>query len=235
MGVALGMEVLGYDPYISVDHAWKLSRAIHHSTNLSELLEKCDYLTLHVPLLDSNRGMINAEALSRMKPGAALLNFSRGGLVDTASVKAALESGQLRSYVTDFPCAELIGVKNAVLTPHLGASTPESEDNCVRMVSRQIDDYLKTGSIVNSCNYPNCQLGRCVIPRVAVLHQNVPNVIGTISQMLASEGLNIENMVNQSRGTMAYTVADISARPSDALIDRLRALETVYRVRLLMP
>ena len=235
MGVSLGMDVLGYDPYISVDHAWKLSRAIRHSTDINELLETCDYITLHVPLLDSNRGMINAETLGRMKPGAALLNFSRGGLVDTAAVREALETGKLRTYVTDFPCAELIGVKNVVLTPHLGASTPESEDNCVRMIARQIDDYLKTGSIVNACNYPNCALGRCVLPRVAILHQNVPNVIGPITQGLAAEGLNIENMVNQSRGAFAYTVVDVSTRPSDTLLDQLRALDTIYRVRLLMP
>lgn len=235
MGVALGMEVLGYDPYISVDHAWKLSRAIHHCTDLNELLEKCDYLTLHVPLLDSNKGMINAETIGRMKPGAMILNFARGGLANVADVRAALESGRLRSYVTDFPCEELIGAPNAVLIPHLGASTPESEENCVRMVAKQLKDYLETGSIVNACNYPNCPLSRCVLPRVTVLHQNVPNVIGPITQTLASEGLNIENMVNQSRGAFAYTVADVSGRPSDALLERLRAMETVYRVRLLMP
>ena len=235
MGVSLGMNVLGYDPYISVDHAWKLSRSVAHATELSEVLEKSDYVTLHVPLMDSTRGMIDATVLGRMKPGAALLNFSRGGLVDTAAVIEALERERLRAYVTDFPCRELIGVKNAVLTPHLGASTPESEDNCVRMVARQIDDYLKTGSIVNACNYPNCPLGPVTIPRIALLHKNVPNVIGAITQHLSAEGLNIENMVNQSRGALAYTVVDVSARPSDALIERLRGLDTSYRVRLLLP
>ena len=235
MGVSLGMNVLGYDPYISVDHAWKLSRSVAHATELSEVLEKSDYVTLHVPLMDSTRGMIDATVLGRMKPGAALLNFSRGGLVDTAAVIEALERERLRAYVTDFPCRELIGVKNAVLTPHLGASTPESEDNCVRMVARQIDDYLKTGSIVNACSYPNCPLGPVTIPRIALLHKNVPNVIGAITQHLSAEGLNIENMVNQSRGALAYTVVDVSARPSDALIERLRGLDTSYRVRLLLP
>ena len=170
-----------------------------------------------------------------MKPTAALLNFARGPLVDAAAVRAALEEGRLRTYVSDFPSPELIGAKNVVVTPHLGASTPESEDNCVRMVARQIDDYLKNGSIVNSCNYPNCPMGRCVVPRITVLHQNVPNVIGAITQRLSSEGLNIENMVNQSRGVLAYTVVDVSARPSEALIESLRGLETSYRVRLLMP
>ena len=235
MGVALGMDVLGYDPYISVDHAWKLSRAVRHSTNFTEVLEKSDYLTLHVPLMDSTRNTIDEAALRRMKPTAALLNFARGPLVDAAAVRAALEEGRLRTYVSDFPSPELIGAKNVVVTPHLGASTPESEDNCVRMVARQIDDYLKNGSIVNSCNYPNCPMGRCVVPRITVLHQNVPNVIGAITQRLSSEGLNIENMVNQSRGALAYTVVDVSARPSEALIESLRGLETSYRVRLLMP
>ena len=235
MGVALGMDVLGYDPFISVDHAWKLSRSVRHAIELSEVIEKSDYLTLHVPLMDDTRGMIDDAAIARMKPGAALLNFARGGLVDAQAVRAALERGALRAYVTDFPSEELMDAPNAVLTPHLGASTPESEDNCVRMVSRQIDDYLRCGSIVNACNYPNCKLGPCVLPRLAVLHRNVPNVIGSITQTLSTEGLNIENMVNQSRGAFAYTVADVSVRPSDELIRRLRGLDAIYRVRLLTP
>ena len=234
-GVALGMNVLGYDPYISVDHAWHLSRAVTHALSLEEVIEKSDYITLHVPLLDSNRNMIDAAAISRMKSSAALLNFSRGGLVSVPDVKAALDSGALRVYVTDFPEAALIGQKNAILTPHLGASTPESEDNCVRMVARQVNDYIKTGSIVNACNYPNCALGKPTMPRVAVLHQNVPNVIGAITQITSGEHLNIENMVNQSRGAYAYTVLDVSDEPSEDLLDRLKALNTVYRVRLLKP
>lgn len=234
-GVALGMNVLGYDPYISVDHAWHLSRAVTHALSLEEVIEKSDYITLHVPLLDSNRNMIDAAALSRMKSSAALLNFSRGGLVSIPDVKAALDAGALRVYVTDFPEAALIGQKNAILTPHLGASTPESEDNCVRMVARQVNDYIKNGSIVNACNFPNCPLGKPTVPRVAVLHKNVPNVIGAITQVLSEEGLNIENMVNQSRNGYAYTVLDVAAKPSEALLDKLDKLETVYRVRLLMP
>ena len=235
MGVALGMNVLGYDPYISIDHAWKLSRAVVHATDLDEVLAKSDYLTLHIPLLDSTRNTISAEAVSKMKPGAALLNFSRGGLVDNAAVIEALEKEHLRTYVTDFPSADLIGKKNVVLTPHLGASTPESEDNCVRMVAKQIDDYLKFGSITNACNFPNCPLMKNHLPRIAVLHMNVPNVIGALTQLIASEGLNIENMVNQSRGMLAYTVVDVSTRPSDALLNYLRSQRTNYRVRLLMP
>ena len=234
-GVALGMNVLGYDPYISVDHAWRLSRAVSHALSLDEVIEKSDYITLHVPLMDSNRNMIDAGAISRMKSTAALLNFSRGGLVNVSDVKDALENGQLRIYATDFPEEALIGVKNVILTPHLGASTPESEDNCVRMVARQVNDYVKYGSIVNSCNFPNCPLGRPTMPRISILHKNVPNVIGAITQQISSEGLNIENMTNQSRGIYAYTVLDVDAKPSFMLRDKLQALDTVYRARLLMP
>ncbi|MBR1821937.1 MAG: phosphoglycerate dehydrogenase [Clostridia bacterium] len=234
-GVALGMDVLGYDPYISVDNAWRLSRAVRHAMSLDEVIEKSDYITLHVPLLDSNRNMIDAGAISRMKNSAALLNFARGGLVNVADVKEALEAGQLRAYVTDFPEAALVGAKGVILTPHLGASTPESEDNCVRMVAKQMNDYIMYGSIVNSVNYPNCQLGRPTMPRISVLHKNVPNVIGAITQAISGEGLNIENMVNQSRGGYAYTVLDVDAKPSVLLRSKLQAMDTVYRARLLMP
>ena len=234
-GVALGMNVLGYDPYISVDNAWRLSRSVTHVMSLDEVIEKSDYITLHVPLLDSNRNMIDAGAISRMKNTAALLNFSRGGLVSIPDVKEALENGQLRVYVTDFPEEALIGAKNVILTPHLGASTPESEDNCVRMVAKQMNDFIKYGSIVNSVNYPNCRLDKPAMPRVTVLHKNVPNVIGAITQIISSEGLNIENMVNQSRGAYAYTVLDVDAKPSALTREKLRKLDTVYRTRLLMP
>ena len=234
-GVALGMDVLGYDPYISVDNAWRLSRSVTHALSLDEVIEKSDYITLHVPLTDGNRGMIDAGAISRMKNTAALLNFARGPLVNVADVKEALEQGQLRVYVTDFPEAALVGVRNVVLTPHLGASTPESEDNCVRMVARQINDYIKYGSIVNSVNFPNCRLEKPTMPRISILHKNVPNVLGAITQITSGERLNIENMVNQSRGMLAYTVVDVSTRPSDALLNYLRSQRTNYRVRLLMP
>ena len=234
-GVALGMDVLGYDPYISVDNAWRLSRSVAHALSLDEVIEKSDYITLHVPLTDGNRGMIDAGAISRMKNTAALLNFARGPLVNVEDVKEALEQGQLRVYVTDFPEAALIGVRNVVLTPHLGASTPESEDNCVRMVAKQINDYIKYGSIVNSVNFPNCPMGRPTMPRISILHKNVPNVLGSITQVLSAEGLNIENMVNQSRGAYAYTVLDVDEKPSAQLRDKLLALDTVFRARLLMP
>ena len=232
---ALGMNVLGYDPYISVEHAWKLSRAVQHATDLNDLLHKCDYITIHVPLMDATRNMIGAKELAEMKPSAALLNFSRDALVDADAVIEALEAEKLRVYVTDFPSQKLIGVKNILLTPHLGESTPEREDNCVRMAAQEIDDYLRCGSIANSVNYPNCKLGRVTMPRIAMLHQNVPNVIGSITQVLSREALNIENMVNVSRGAHAYTVVDVGHAPSEALIQALSGLETMYRVRLLVP
>ena len=235
IGVNLGMDVLGYDPYISIDHAWKLSRAVEHATTLEEVLEKSDYITVHVPLMDSTRNMINAATLAQMKPRAALLNFARDGLVNHEDVKAALERETLRVYVTDFPCKDLIGVKNAILTPHLGASTPESEDNCVRMAAEQIDRYIKNGSIENSVNFPNCRLSRLSVPRIAMLHKNVPNVISSITMVLSEEALNIENMVNVSRGGYAYTVVDVGCAPSQRLIDKLGTLDTMYRARLLMP
>ncbi len=234
-GVALGMDVLGYDPYISVDNAWRLSRSVAHALSLDEVIEKSDYITLHVPLTDGNRGMIDAGAISRMKNTAALLNFARGPLVNIPDVKEALEQGQLRVYVTDFPEEALIGVRNVVLTPHLGASTPESEDNCVRMVARQINDYIKYGSIVNSVNFPNCPLEKPAMPRISILHKNVPNVLGAITQVISGERLNIENMVNQSRGAYAYTVLAVDAKPSPQLREKLLALDTVFRARLLMP
>ena len=234
-GVSLGMDVLGYDPYISVDNAWRLSRSVRHSMSLDEILENSDYITLHVPLTNDNKGMIDAAAISRMKNTAALLNFARGPLVNVSDVKEALAQGQLRVYVTDFPEEALIGVRNVVLTPHLGASTPESEDNCVRMVARQMDDYIKYGSIVNSVNFPNCRLGKPTSPRISILHKNVPNALGAITQVLSAEGLNIENMVNQSRGAYAYTVLDVDTKPSVLLRGKLLALDTVFRARLLMP
>lgn len=234
-GVGLGMNVLGYDPYISVDHAWRLSRSVQHSVQLEEVLTNSDYITLHVPLMDATRGMFNAQALAKMKPSAALINLSRGGLVDTQAVLDALSTGLLRAYVTDFPEERLIGAEGVICIPHLGASTPESEDNCVRMVARQLDDYLRWGSIVNSVNYPDCPLGKCTEPRIAMLHKNVPNVIGTVTQLIAEEALNIDNMINKSRGAYACTVVELDEMPSPALIEKLGKLETTYRVRLILP
>ncbi|MBQ8080678.1 MAG: phosphoglycerate dehydrogenase [Clostridia bacterium] len=234
-GASLGMKVLGYDPYISVEHAWSLSRSVKHSTDLSEVLKTSDYITLHVPLTDGTRKLLDAAAIEQMKPGAAIINYARDALVDAEAVREALEIGQLRAYVSDFPVPGLVGCRNTVFTPHLGASTPESEDNCVRIVAEELDDYLVRGAIRNSVNYPACDPGRLTMPRVTVLHQNVPNVIGSVTGALAAAGLNIENMVNQSRGAYAYTVLDLSDKPSPDVVAELGRLEAVYRVRLLTP
>ncbi len=196
------------------------------------MLANSDYLTLHLPLTDKTRGMIDAAALAKMKPTAALLNFSRGPLVESGAAKDALTSGMLRAYVTDFPTDDLIGATGVIAIPHLGASTPESEDNCVRMVSQQVDAYLRHGSIVNSVNYPDCPLGPCVGPRLTLLHTNVPNVIGMITQLISGEGLNIDNMINRSRGAYAYTVLEFDHAPSEKLIEAMCSLPTTYRVRL---
>ncbi len=231
--VGLGMNVLGYDPYISVENAWKLSRSIGHAGSLEELYAACDYISIHVPLTDATRGSFNAAVFAKMRKGAVLLNLARGELVDNADVLAALASGQLRRYVTDFPNAALIGQPGVVAIPHLGASTPESEDNCVDMASRQLDAYLKYGSIRNSVNYPACELGPTARSRVAVMHANVPNTVGSITSTIASAGINIDNMVNKSRGEFAYTVLDLDDPASPALIEALGKLDKVYRVRAL--
>lgn len=227
----LKMRVLGYDPYISVDNAWKLSRKIVHMDKQEEMLPQCDYLSIHVPLMDSTRESFNASVFSKMKPGAVLLNLARGELVNNSDLLAALAEGQIRRYVTDFPCDELLDQPGVVAIPHLGASTPESEDNCVDMVSRQIQDYLETGSIVNSVNYPACPLSDSFRYRLAVMHANVPNTVGQITSTVAAQGVNIDGMINKSRGSFAYTVLDLDDALTEETIRRVEALEPVYRAR----
>ena len=227
----LKMRVLGYDPYISVDNAWKLSRKIVHVDKEDDMLPLCDYLSIHVPLLDATRASFNKDIFSKMKRGAALLNLARGELVDNADLLSALEDGQIRRYVTDFPCDELLGQRGVVAIPHLGASTPESEDNCVDMVSRQLEDYLETGAIANSVNYPACPLTDAFRYRLTVMHANVPNTVGRITSAVAEQGVNIDSMLNKSRGEFAYTVLDLDEALTDETIRRLEALEPVYRAR----
>ncbi|MBR5380383.1 MAG: 3-phosphoglycerate dehydrogenase [Clostridia bacterium] len=232
-GAALGMTVLGYDPYISVDNAWKLSRSVKHAKSEDEIIENADYITVHVPLTDETRGKFNAATFARMKKGAALLNFSRGELAVYDDVIAALESGQLRRYVCDFPTEKLLGVKNAVCIPHLGASTPESEDNCVRMAATELDDYLKTGAISHSVNFPDADPGPLASPRLVVFHANVPNVVSSVTSRVSARNINISNMLNRSRGVHAVTILDLDDAPTPALINEISALETVYKVRTL--
>lgn len=232
---ALGMKVLGYDPYISVDHAWQLSRSVQHAMSEEEVIEKADYLTLHIPLNDKTRNKFDKATIAKMKKSAVLVNFARGELCETDAVIEALENGRLRKYICDFPTEKLLGIKNAICLPHIGASTPESEDNCVRMVASQLDAYLKTGAIKNSVNYPEADPGRLVEPRLVVLHQNVPNVVSSITSLISACNINIENMLNKSRGKFAYTCLDLDQTPDAQLIKKIEDLETVYRVRVLIP
>ena len=227
----LGMNVIGFDPFISVESAWSLSTTVHRASSVDEVIEQADYLTFHVPLNDKTRGTINAEMISKMKDGACVLNFSRGELADTAAVLEAVSSGKLGRYVTDFPSDELIGAENVVCIPHLGASTPESEENCARMAAAEIRDYLENGSIHNSVNYPELQLTEPEAVRVLVLHENIPNMISNITAAAAKEGINIENMVNRSKKDMSVTAMELAELPSRHALDTLAELQGIIRIR----
>ena len=232
-GHALDMEVYGYDPFLSVDHALMLSRSVHKATDLDKLLGQADIVSLHLPLMDKTRGMVNADYLARMKDGAVLLNFSRGELADSAAVLSALESGKLSRYVTDFPSDEMLCAKGVIAIPHLGASTPESEDNCAEMAARELADYLTRGAIANSVNYPACDPGYTDGVRLCVLHANVPNMVGAITAQLAGKGINIANMVNKSRAAVAYTVIDADSAIDPETVAAVASIENVYKVRLI--
>ncbi len=227
----LGMNVVGYDPFISIESAWSLSTTVHRAKSTDEVLAQADYITFHVPLNDQTRGTINAEMIAKMKDGAGILNFSRGELADTAAVKEALASGKLSSYVTDFPSDEMLGVDHVVCIPHLGASTPESEENCASMAAAEIRDYLQYGSIHNSVNYPELQLGAPDAARVLVLHENIPNMISNITAAAAKEGINIENLQNKSRKDKAVTVMEMAELPSKDALDNLSKIEGIIRIR----
>lgn len=229
--IGLGMNVIGYDPFISVDSAWSLSRSVKHCTSMDEIYAQADYITFHIPLLKDTRGSINAEAIGKMKDGVRLLNFSRAELADFADLTAALESGKVASYVTDFPTQEVLQMKNAVVIPHLGASTPESEENCAEMAARQIRDYLEFGQIRNSVNLPEVLLGRSEGVRVLVIHENEPGLISALSSAVGARKININNMISKSRGNNAVTVLEISQMPDQKLLNELNALNGVLRVR----
>ena len=234
--IALGAEVMGYDPYLSINAAWGLDRRIEHAIDLDQLLTSCDFVTLHVPATDATKGMINAEAISKMKPGSVLLNFARDALVDEQALAEALDDGKIARYVTDFANPASANMKNAIVLPHLGASTGEAEDNCAVMAARQLRDYLENGNITNSVNYGRVDLGPLVgDSRIAVFHENAQGVIGQLSQVVADAGLNIENMSNVSRGTAAYTLIEVNAAVPDDVVARLAALDHVRRVRAIAP
>lgn len=231
--IYLGMEVYGYDPYISIDTAWKLSREIKHISNVEEIFRDCDYITLHVPLLESTKGMISRESIETMKDGVVILNFSRDLLVDEPALVEALESGKVKKYVTDFANPTVAGAKNTLVTPHLGASTEESEDNCAMMAVKEIRDYLENGNIHNSVNYPNCDMGQCVAAgRVAINHQNVVNMISQFTKVLGDAGMNISDMTNKSKGDYAYTMIDLEQPAQADIIRKLEAINGVLKVRI---
>ena len=230
----LGMEVLGYDPYISVDAAWNLSRSIRHITNVDDIYKECDYITIHVPLLDSTRKMINAEAIEKMKDGVVILNFARDLLVDEDAVVLALKKGKVKRYVSDFPNPTTAGAKGAIVIPHLGASTEEAEENCARMAAKELRNYLENGNIRNSVNYPNCDMGVPSYPaRVAICHRNVKNMLSQFTTILGQENYNIGNMTNKRRGDYAYSMFDLETAASPQLVERLEAVEGVLKVRVI--
>lgn len=229
----LGMEVYGYDPYISIDAAWSLSRTIRHSKSLDEIFSQCDYITIHVPLLDSTKEMINKEAFAKMKDGVVFLNFARDLLVDENALIEALESGKVKKYVTDFANHTVAGREGILVTPHLGASTEESEENCAVMAVKELRDFLENGNIKNSVNFPNCDMGICgAVGRIAITHKNIPNMIGQLTNILGSEGVNIADMTNKSKGEYAYTLIDLETAASREALDALKAIEGVSRVRV---
>lgn len=230
----LGMEVYGYDPYISVDSAWRLSRSIRHAKKVDEIYKDCDYITIHVPATDATKNMIDKDALGLMKKGVVVLNFARNVLVEEEAMVDALVSGHVKHYVTDFPTPQIAGVKGAIVIPHLGASTEESEDNCAVMAASQIKNYLENGNIKNSVNYPDCDMGlRGNNTRILLLHHNVPNMIGQFTKILADDNMNIADLTNKSKGKYAYTMIDIDSAVSENVIKELGTVEEVLRIRVI--
>lgn len=230
---ALGMTVYGYDPYLSVKSAWNLTHNAVHIYDINEIFEKCDYITVHVPLTDDTKGLINKDTIAKMKDGVRILNFARGELVNTDDIKAALESGKVAAYVTDFPSDDIIGVDGVIAVPHLGASTPESEDNCASMAARELIDYIENGNIVNSVNLPEITMPRSGKHRVCIIHRNIPNMLTAITGIFAEDNVNIENLLNKSRGNYAYSMLDIDEADTSAVADKIGAIDGVIRVRVI--
>lgn len=227
----LGMDVYGYDPYLSVDAAWKLSRSVRHASSVAQLMAECDYITLHLPLTPDTRDTINADTIATMKDGVRILNFARGELVNSDAMKAALASGKVASYVVDFPSDEMLCVENVVAIPHLGASTPESEDNCAVMAADELKAYLEEGIIRNSVNFPAMENAKTTAVRVCVLHRNIPAMVAQISTLISEDGINIDTMTNRSKKDNAYTVLDVESDVTEETLEKIRAIEGVLRVR----
>lgn len=230
---SLGMKVLGYDPYISVDAAWSLSRDVKHVTDLDEIYTECDFITVHVPAMDSTKGMINREAISKMKPNTVIMNFARDILCDEEAVLEALDAGKIAKYVSDFPNPKTAGHPGCIVIPHLGASTEESEDNCAVMAVNEMMDYLENGNIKNSVNYPACNMGIChTLGRVAVFHKNVANMISKLTGCIGEAGINIVEFVNKSRGEVAYTMMDVEQSVTEDVIAKIESIEGVFKARI---
>ena len=230
---ALGMEVYGFDPYLSVDAAWSLSRNVKHVLNVDDIYANCDFITIHVPLLNDTKGYINEEAIQKMKDGVILLNFARDLLVKEEDVLKGIENGKIRRYVSDFPNPTTAGQNGCIVIPHLGASTEESEDNCAKMAVKEMMNYLENGTITNSVNYPNCDMGVCKqAGRIAIFHKNIANMITKFTACFGENGINISDMMNKSRGEVAYTMLDVEASPTQDMIERLQAIDGVFRVRV---
>ncbi len=229
----IGMEVMGYDPYISVNAAWNLSRNVKHVTNVEDIYRECDFITVHVPLLDSTKGMINKEAVQMMKKDVVILNFARDLLVDEQAVLDGIESGKIRKYVTDFANPTVAGKKGVICTPHLGASTEEAEDNCAVMAVKEIMDYMENGNITHSVNYPDCDMGICTAEsRVAILHKNQAGLIASFTTILGNEKINVDDMTNKSRGDYAYTLLDLGSKLTDKVVDEIKNVDGVIKVRV---
>lgn len=234
VAVNLGMEVYGYDPYVSVDAAWNLSRHVKHISNVEDIYKECDYITIHVPALDSTKGMLNAAAFEMMKDGVKILNFARDILVNEEDIKAALASGKVSRYVTDFPNPTIAAVDGVITLPHLGASTEESEDNCAIMAVKQVVDYIDNGNIKNSVNYPSCDMGVCSnTSRVAINHKNIPDMLTRFTGVFSSKGINISDMISKSKADWAYSMLDVSEAVSDEIVEKLKSIDGVVRVRVI--
>ena len=228
---SLGMKVVGYDPYITIDGAWSLSRAVSRAASYDELFAVSDYITVHVPATPETKGMFCAEAFAKMKDGVRIINLSRGDLICAADMKAAVASGKVAAYVTDFPSEEIVGVPGIVTIPHLGASTEESEENCAVMAARELREYLESGNIRNSVNFPNASMPRSGDHRICILHRNIPAIISQISALVAEEGLNIENMLNRSRKEYAYTIIELNGVVPSAALEKIEKIDGILRVR----
>lgn len=231
--LSLGMEVIGCDPYLSIEAAWNINHRVHKAATFDEVFREADYVTLHVPATDSTRNMISAESIAKMKDGVRIINLARTELVNASDLKEALASGKVASYVTDFPTEEIVGVEGAVLIPHLGASTEEAEDNCAAMAAIELDDFIRYGNIKNSVNFPNVSMPFAADHRICVLHANIPAIISQVTTVLSGLGVNIENMTSKSKGDNAYTMVDVSGKLIPEAVERISAISGIYKVRMI--